>query len=624
MREEIGGYRLVRRIGFGGMSTVYEAVDGAGTRVALKLLHPAAVDGVAGRERLRREVAMLQRVRGPYVAEVLDAETDDEDAFIVTQLVEGPTLAEDVRVDGPYPPAELVTLARQLHAAVTSVHRLGVLHRDLKPSNVMLGAGGPVLIDFGIAQTGGDARLTVSGAVTHTPGYLDPRVLRGHAPDEAADLWALAAVIAFAATGHDPYPGANPAVIMRRVLEGDVDVTGVPPRIAHALRAALAEPVEERWGIDAVVAALADPAAWAEPPVSAPPPAPAQRPAPAPLPATAPLCAPAALPLTSPESSEDAGESGEYDAAATAPRLLPTQVAPVTPAAAPGAAAGPSYNAADSVPSAFPETWPQPIYAGSATAPYPAAVPGPAAPGPTAPATFSPAAFESQSESAPYSQFAPQEPTPPEPTPLPLWARPPRRTPILTFVAGALLCALVAAWQIAGYVGYALVTVGLVFAKRNAARLLRRREEEGGPFRGEHLGQILRAPLTFVESVVSVVPLHGIGLLAVTFGYVAARLGGFSGPGAGAVAALAGVGISWLSPSGRPARRGSAVVFGRLAPTRSYRVFWTVVLAAGAAGIALLALGGVLGVPADTPLSFGYYGEPLVAMIRDIMGGAGR
>ncbi|MCW1073722.1 phosphotransferase, partial [Streptococcus anginosus] len=83
---------------------------------------------------------------------------------IVTQLVEGPTLAEDVRVDGPYPPAELVTLARQLHAAVTSVHRLGVLHRDLKPSNVMLGANGPVLIDFGIAQTGGDSRLTMSGA----------------------------------------------------------------------------------------------------------------------------------------------------------------------------------------------------------------------------------------------------------------------------------------------------------------------------------------------------------------------------------------------------------------------------------------------------------------------------
>ncbi|MBS5749420.1 MAG: serine/threonine protein kinase, partial [Actinotignum schaalii] len=372
MREEIGGYRLVRRIGFGGMSTVYEAVDGAGTRVALKLLHPAAVDGAAGRERLRREVAMLQRVRGPYVAEVLDAETDDEDAFIVTQLVEGPTLAEDVRVDGPYPPAELVTLARQLHAAVTSVHRLGVLHRDLKPSNVMLGANGPVLIDFGIAQTGGDSRLTMSGAVTHTPGYLDPRVLRGHAPDEAADLWALAAVIAFAATGHDPYPGANPAVIMRRVLEGDVDVTGVPPRIAHALRAALAEPVEQRWGIDEVVAALADPVSW-------------------------------------------------YDDAATAPRALPTQLDATVPAALPGAAA-PSYNATDSVPSAFPETWPQPIYAGSATAPYPeASAYQQAAPGPAAPATApypeasayqqavpGPAApFASQPEAAPYPGAAP-------------------------------------------------------------------------------------------------------------------------------------------------------------------------------------------------------------------------
>ncbi|MDE1536747.1 MULTISPECIES: serine/threonine-protein kinase [Actinotignum] len=589
MREEIGGYRLVRRIGFGGMSTVYEAVDGAGTRVALKLLHPAAVDGAAGRERLRREVAMLQRVRGPYVAEVLDAETDDEDAFIVTQLVEGPTLAEDVRVDGPYPPAELVTLARQLHAAVTSVHRLGVLHRDLKPSNVMLGANGPVLIDFGIAQTGGDSRLTMSGAVTHTPGYLDPRVLRGHAPDEAADLWALAAVIAFAATGHDPYPGANPAVIMRRVLEGDVDVTGVPPRIAHALRAALAEPVEQRWGIDEVVAALADPVSW-------------------------------------------------YDDAATAPRALPTQLDATVPAALPGAAA-PSYNATDSVPSAFPETWPQPIYAGSATAPYPeASAYQQAAPGPAAPATApypeasayqqavpGPAApFASQPEAAPYPGAAPLEPAPLEPAPLPPWARPPRRTPVLSFVLGGLLCALVAAWQIAGYVGYALVTVCLAFAERNAARLRRRRAEEGGPFRGEHLGQILRAPLTLAESSLSVIPLHGVGLLAVTLGYVAARLGGLTGPGAGTVAALAGVGISWLGPSGRIARGGSAVIFAKLAPTRPYRAFWAVVLAAGAAALALLALSGVLGVPAHTPLSFGYFGEPLVTMVEDIVGGAGR
>ena len=589
MREEIGGYRLVRRIGFGGMSTVYEAVDGAGTRVALKLLHPAAVDGAAGRERLRREVAMLQRVRGPYVAEVLDAETDDEDAFIVTQLVEGPTLAEDVRVDGPYPPAELVTLARQLHAAVTSVHRLGVLHRDLKPSTVMLGANGPVLIDFGIAQTGGDSRLTMSGAVTHTPGYLDPRVLRGHAPDEAADLWALAAVIAFAATGHDPYPGANPAVIMRRVLEGDVDVTGVPPRIAHALRAALAEPVEQRWGIDEVVAALADPVSW-------------------------------------------------YDDAATAPRALPTQLDATVPAALPGAAA-PSYNATDSVPSAFPETWPQPIYAGSATAPYPeASAYQQAAPGPAAPATApypeasayqqavpGPAApFASQPEAAPYPGAAPLEPAPLEPAPLPPWARPPRRTPVLSFVLGGLLCALVAAWQIAGYVGYALVTVCLAFAERNAARLRRRRAEEGGPFRGEHLGQILRAPLTLAESSLSVIPLHGVGLLAVTLGYVAARLGGLTGPGAGTVAALAGVGSSWLGPSGRIARGGSAVIFAKLAPTRPYRAFWAVVLAAGAAALALLALSGVLGVPAHTPLSFGYFGEPLVTMVEDIVGGAGR
>ena len=246
----IGGYRLIKRIGAGGMSTVFEAEDGAGVRVALKLLHPALVVDYSGRERLRREVAMLQKVRGRYVAEVLDAETDADEAFIVTELIDGPTLEQDVVDSGVFEGEDLVELAEHLRQAVEAIHEAGVLHRDLKPSNVMLGPDGPVLIDFGIAQVDEDSRLTVPGSVAHTPGYCDPRVINGANPDETADWWALAAVLAFAATGRAPFGKGNPQAIMRRVFEGVPDIVGIQGPVAAAFVRALAPDIEDRIGID--------------------------------------------------------------------------------------------------------------------------------------------------------------------------------------------------------------------------------------------------------------------------------------------------------------------------------------------------------------------------------------
>ena len=252
----IGGYRLIKRIGAGGMSTVFEAEDGAGVRVALKLLHPALVVDHSGRERLRREVAMLQKVRGRYVAEVLDAETDADEAFIVTELIDGPTLEQDVVDSGVFEGEDLVELAEHLRQAVEAIHEAGVLHRDLKPSNVMLGPDGPVLIDFGIAQVDEDSRLTVPGSVAHTPGYCDPRVINGANPDESADWWALAAVLAFAATGRAPFGKGNPQAIMRRVFEGVPDIVGIQGPVAAAFVRALAPDIEDRIGIDELVEVL--------------------------------------------------------------------------------------------------------------------------------------------------------------------------------------------------------------------------------------------------------------------------------------------------------------------------------------------------------------------------------
>lgn len=255
-RMEVGGYRLVKRLGYGGMSTVYEAEDPGGTRVALKLLHPSLADD-GGRERLAREVRMLLKVTGPFVAEVLDAETEGPDAFIVTELIDGPTLEQDVVDQGVYEGEDLATLGHELREAVASIHSAGVLHRDLKPSNVMIGEEGPVLIDFGIAQLGDDSRLTQPGSVTQTPGYCDPKVLSGADPDEDADWWALAAVLAFAATGRPPFGRGGAPAILRRVMDGEADLAGLDEPIALAFAAALAP--KRRMPIEPLLAVLDDP-----------------------------------------------------------------------------------------------------------------------------------------------------------------------------------------------------------------------------------------------------------------------------------------------------------------------------------------------------------------------------
>src|SRR5690625_3553292 len=128
--EAIEGYRLLRRIGAGGMGTVHEALDADGNRVAVKVLHDAVAADPAARERLRREVALLHRVRGEGVARVLDAEVDGATAFVVTELIDGPTLEEEVRENGPFAPDELAGLAHGLAKGLDTIHAAGAAHRD--------------------------------------------------------------------------------------------------------------------------------------------------------------------------------------------------------------------------------------------------------------------------------------------------------------------------------------------------------------------------------------------------------------------------------------------------------------------------------------------------------------
>ncbi|NNU27521.1 serine/threonine-protein kinase [Isoptericola sediminis] len=253
---DVGGYTVVSTLGRGAMGAVYEARDGAGERVALKVLHAHLDADPAGRQRLRREVAALQRLRHPAVAQVLDAEFEGPYAFVVTELVEGLTLEEEIDSRGPLDVADLFSLADQLADALESVHAAGVVHRDLKPSNVMVTADGPSLIDFGISQSTGDTRTTMTGFVMGTPGYIAPELLDGGDPVPETDWWSWAALLAFAATGRSPF-GVRPTdVVLRRSRQGRADLYGVPARTARALAGALQPDPTRRWGPTDVVRAI--------------------------------------------------------------------------------------------------------------------------------------------------------------------------------------------------------------------------------------------------------------------------------------------------------------------------------------------------------------------------------
>ncbi|MGI5188292.1 serine/threonine-protein kinase [Promicromonospora sp. CA-289599] len=253
--SKLGGYTVVREIGSGAMGAVYRAEDDGGHPVALKVLH-RHLDDPAARERLRREAAALQGLRHPAVARVLDAELEGPEAFIVTELVEGPTLEEEIDERGPLDPRDLFELADQLADALEAVHGTGVVHRDLTPSNVLIARSGPVLIDFGLAQGPGDVRATRTGFVMGTPGYLAPELLDGSEPGPDTDWWSWAAVLAFSGTGRAPFGVRPTELVLRRSRQGQADLDGLPPRTTRALGAALRAVPVERWGPDEVARAL--------------------------------------------------------------------------------------------------------------------------------------------------------------------------------------------------------------------------------------------------------------------------------------------------------------------------------------------------------------------------------
>jgi hypothetical protein len=238
--ERLGAYRLLDRIGEGGMGVVYLARDEGHRTVALKVLRSSVAGDPTARRRLAREVETMQRVRSPNVAEVIDADLTGDVPYIVTRFVPGRTLDDTVTQCGPLRGAALAQLATGLADALVAVHAAGVVHRDLKPGNVMLLHDTPVVIDFGIAQGPDATRLTMTGMFMGTPGYLAPEVIEGRPSSEASDVHAWGATVGFAATGRPPFGTGSYETIFYRIVNGQADLSGAPAALLPLLAAALA------------------------------------------------------------------------------------------------------------------------------------------------------------------------------------------------------------------------------------------------------------------------------------------------------------------------------------------------------------------------------------------------
>ncbi|MBT2508558.1 protein kinase [Streptomyces sp. ISL-98] len=243
---QIAAYRPLARLGSGGMGTVYLARSAGGRTVALKTMHAGIASDPASRTRFRLETDAARIIGGHHGATVVDADPLAETPWLATEYVLGPPLDDAIALCGPLPEPSVRALGAALAGALSQLHASDVVHRDLKPSNVMVTAYGAKIIDFGIARAAGDERLTRTGAAAGTPAFMSPEQATGQEHTPAGDVFALAGVLVFAATGRGPFGTGQAADLLYRVRYAEPDLTDVPPSLLPLLTRCLSKDPAQR------------------------------------------------------------------------------------------------------------------------------------------------------------------------------------------------------------------------------------------------------------------------------------------------------------------------------------------------------------------------------------------
>ncbi|MEU1401964.1 serine/threonine-protein kinase [Streptomyces sp. NPDC005728] len=385
--QTVASYRLVARLGSGGMGTVYLSYTPGGHPIALKTIRPELSEDPEFRRRFRQEVQAAQRVQGLYTAPVIDYDTEGERPWLATAYVPGPSLAAAVAEHGPLPVPTLLLLVAGVAEALSVIHGAGIVHRDLKPSNVLLATDGPRVIDFGIARAADATALTGTGVSIGTPAFMSPEQAAGKEITPASDVFALGQVAAYAARGAGAYGDGPSHAVLYRIVHEEPDLTGLPDQLRFVARCLAKDPADRpspsevialcqeaspgglrqsgEWlpeaigtqitrRVSASAALAAQPAA---PPLTPPPTAPVTQPVTPPP--TAPVTQPVTAAIPAPPPTAPVTRLDQ-----PAPHAMPTVAAPHTPAA-------PVYSRPTVPPAPFPA---------AAHAPWPGAQPQPQAP----------------------------------------------------------------------------------------------------------------------------------------------------------------------------------------------------------------------------------------------------
>ncbi len=262
--EQFGRYRVVRKLGEGGMGAVYLAEDGQlGRKVAIKVPYFGPEDGPEVIERFYREARVAAGIEHANICAVYDVGQIDGVHYLSMPFIDGVSLAQRLDRKQPWPPERAAALVVRLATALHAVHQRGVMHRDLKPQNILLRAGDdPVIMDFGLARALGQGdRLTRTGAVVGTPAYMSPEQVLGDPRTIgcATDIYSLGVILYELLTGQLPFPGPGPALFGQILHAEAQSPSGVRPGLDRTLdavcRKAMAKQPAERYASMAEFAA---------------------------------------------------------------------------------------------------------------------------------------------------------------------------------------------------------------------------------------------------------------------------------------------------------------------------------------------------------------------------------